>query len=268
MLRSDRSMVERFFEKGLIRVLCCTATLAWGVNLPAFAVVIKGTQVYNAEKGAFVDLSILDVLQIFGRAGRPQYEDHGEGYIITSHDKLTHYISQITQQHPIESRFAENLADNLNAEIAIGTVTNIDEAVRWLSYTYMNVRMAKNPFHYGMDWKEIQEADGLVNRRRALITAAATTLAKAQMIIFDRHTNYLSPKDLGRIASNFYIKTLTIELFNGVMIPRMTEADVLSMMSKASEFENIKSRDEEVTELKKFSEDPNICPCQIKVQIV
>ena len=68
MLRSDRSMVERFFEKGLIRVLCCTDTLAWGVNLPAFAVVIKGTQVYNAEKGSFVDLSILDVLQIFGRA--------------------------------------------------------------------------------------------------------------------------------------------------------------------------------------------------------
>jgi replicative superfamily II helicase len=41
-----------------------------GVNLPAYAVVIKGTQVYNAEKGSFVDLSILDVLQIFGRAGR------------------------------------------------------------------------------------------------------------------------------------------------------------------------------------------------------
>lgn len=41
-----------------------------GVNLPAYAVVIKGTQVYDAQKGGFIDLSILDVLQIFGRAGR------------------------------------------------------------------------------------------------------------------------------------------------------------------------------------------------------
>ena len=86
------------------QVLCCTATLAWGVNLPAYAVVIKGTQVYDSQKGNFVDLSILDVLQIFGRAGRPQYESQGVGYILTTHDRLGHYISAITQQHPIESK--------------------------------------------------------------------------------------------------------------------------------------------------------------------
>lgn len=72
--------------------------------MPAYAVVIKGTQVYNTQKGAFVDLSILDVMQIFGRAGRPQYETHGVGYILTSQDKLNHYVALITQQLPIESR--------------------------------------------------------------------------------------------------------------------------------------------------------------------
>ena len=41
MLRQDRTMVEQLFSKGLIRVLVCTATLAWGVNLPAHAVIIK-----------------------------------------------------------------------------------------------------------------------------------------------------------------------------------------------------------------------------------
>lgn len=87
-----------------MQVLCCTSTLAWGVNLPAHAVVIKGTQVYDSSKGAFVDLSVLDVLQIFGRAGRPGYETSGEGYICTTADKLDHYLHAIMAQHPIESK--------------------------------------------------------------------------------------------------------------------------------------------------------------------
>ena len=48
--------------------------LAWGVNLPSHAVVIKGTEIYDAKHGAFVDIGIWDVLQIFGRAGRPQFD--------------------------------------------------------------------------------------------------------------------------------------------------------------------------------------------------
>jgi replicative superfamily II helicase len=70
MIRSDRNLVEKLFEEGFLKILICTATLAWGVNLPAHAVIIKGTQVYNAQSGGFTDLGILDVLQIFGRAGK------------------------------------------------------------------------------------------------------------------------------------------------------------------------------------------------------
>lgn len=64
MLRSDRNLAERLFGAGHIKVLCCTATLAWGVNLPAYAVIIKGTELYDQAKGKFVDLGVLDVLQV------------------------------------------------------------------------------------------------------------------------------------------------------------------------------------------------------------
>ena len=261
MTRTDRKLTERLFERGVIKVLCCTATLAWGVNLPAYAVIIKGTLVYNANRGGFVDLSILDVLQIFGRAGRPQFEDQGVGYILTSHDKLSHYITTITQQIPIESRFIEKLEDNLNAEISLGTVTNLDEASRWLSYTYFYVRIRRNPFRYGISWKDLSEDPQLVQHRQSLISIAAQKLHNAQMIVFDVKTGFLTPKDLGRIASSFYISTHSIETFNVYMKPRMTEADVLKMLSLSSEFENIKVRDEEVVELKKL--EKSSCACDV-----
>lgn len=71
MLRPDRSLVERLFREGLIQVLVCTATLAWGVNLPAHTVVIKGTQLYDPSKGSFIDLGMLDVMQVLSRGCSP-----------------------------------------------------------------------------------------------------------------------------------------------------------------------------------------------------
>lgn len=48
----------------MLQVLVSTATLAWGVNLPAHTVIIKGTQVYSPEKGRWTELGALDVLQV------------------------------------------------------------------------------------------------------------------------------------------------------------------------------------------------------------
>lgn len=85
----------------------------------------QGTEIYDAKRGSFVDLEILDVLQIFGRAGRPQFDKSGHGTIITTHDKLSHYLSTLTNQYHIESNFISCLVDNLNAEVCQSLFTYI-----------------------------------------------------------------------------------------------------------------------------------------------
>lgn len=62
--RADRASSEEVFRTGCAQVLVSTATLAWGVNLPAHTVIIKGTQVYSPEKGRWAELSPQDVLQM------------------------------------------------------------------------------------------------------------------------------------------------------------------------------------------------------------
>lgn len=41
------------------------------------------------------------------------------------------------------------MTDAMNAEISLGTVATVRDAVRWLGYTYLFVRMQKTPFTYG-----------------------------------------------------------------------------------------------------------------------
>lgn len=259
MPRSDRNYVERIFADGAVKVLCCTATLAWGVNLPASAVIIKGTQLYSAQAGKFVDLGILDVLQIFGRAGRPQFRDSGIGYICTTQDKIQFYLSAVTQQQPIESQFSQKLVDNLNAEISLGTVTSVSEAITWLGYSYLFVRMRQKPEAYGIDWAEYQDDPQLGQRRRKLIIEAAQTLHRSQMIIFNERTDELRSKDVGRIASQYYVLHHSIEIFNTMMRPHASEADVLKMISMSGEFDNIQSRENEAQELHRLRNEAVAC---------
>ncbi|CAL1701424.1 unnamed protein product [Somion occarium] len=261
MLRQDRNMMERMFEARAIKVLCCTATLAWGVNLPAHAVIIKGTQVYDSAKGSFTDLSVLDVLQVFGRAGRPGMETSGVGYICTTEDKLTHYLDAVTSQNPIESRFTTGMIDALNAEIALGTVANVRDAVQWLGYTYLYVRIRKNPFQYGLTREQVMEDPYLGTKRTQLVTEAAMRLADARMIAFDRGTGSFVITDLGRIAAKYYIRHASIEIFNKEFRPRMSEADVLAMLSMSTEFDQIQVRETEVKELEQIME---VVPCTVK----
>jgi antiviral helicase SLH1 len=263
MLRSDRNISERLFEQNVTKILVCTATLAWGVNLPAYAVIIKGTQLYDSSKGQFMDLSVLDVLQMFGRAGRPQYETHGVSYICTTSDKVDHYITAVSQQVPIESKFVEGLVDSLNAEISLGTVSTVDEGVRWLGYTFLHVRMRKNPLVYGLSSVDIFNDPSLGTRRRELVVNAAKILLRNGMIQYDEDLETLISTELGQIASRYYLRTASVEVFNSLFRPTMTEADLLSLLAKSSEFQQVAVRESEAEELKMLVE--NIIPCQVKV---
>ncbi|OMJ18663.1 putative helicase mug81, partial [Smittium culicis] len=262
MLRSDRRIVETMFSLGLIKVLFCTSTLAWGVNLPAAAVIIKGTQVYSLQKGGYSDLSVLDVLQIFGRAGRPQYiGDYGIGYLITEHDKVDEYIRLISLQKPIESQAQKFLVDMLNAEIVLGSISSIDEAVSWLGYTFMFVRMRKNPISYGIDdmTEAVTTDPHLFNFRKRILSAAAAKLNQLQMVVYDPTSGQLLAKELGRISSTFYLSSLTIERYNKLLRPDMTIADLLSVVCLSSEFDQISVRDSESKDLISLLKNSTCC---------
>lgn len=81
-----RRVVEDLFEKKLLSVAVCTETLAAGINLPARSVVVT-----SLMKGPYGEEKLIDpstAHQIFGRAGRPQYDTKGHVYVLAHEDDV------------------------------------------------------------------------------------------------------------------------------------------------------------------------------------
>ncbi|KAJ2578702.1 Pre-mRNA splicing [Coemansia sp. RSA 1807] len=254
MARTDRQLVEDLFADGHIRILVSTATLAWGVNLPAHAVIIKGTQVYSPDKGAWTELSPQDVLQMLGRAGRPQFDTHGEGVIITQHSELRYYLSLLSQQLPIESQLVARLADSLNAEIALGSVRSRDDAVEWLGYTYLYVRMLRSPRVYGVERAELDADPGLHGQRAALAHAAAVELERSSMVRYDRRSGRLVATELGLVAAHYYVSHGSMAVYQQELRSDASDIDLLRVFALSSEFRLIPVRADERVELARLSE--------------
>nr|XP_049704306.1 putative U5 small nuclear ribonucleoprotein 200 kDa helicase isoform X2 [Helicoverpa armigera] len=254
MSRVDRTLVEDLFADRHIQVLVSTATLAWGVNLPAHTVIVKGTQVYSAERGRWAELGALDVLQMLGRAGRPQYDTKGEGILITNHSELQYYLSLLNQQLPIESQLVSKLPDMLNAEIVLGSVQSVRDAVTWLGYTYLYIRMLRQPALYGISQEKFQEDSLLELHRADLVHTAASLLDKAGLIRYERKSGHFQPTELGRIASHFYCTYETMQCYAQLLKPTLGEIELFRVFSLSAEFKHIAVREEEKLELCKLME--------------
>ncbi|MBS3169050.1 hypothetical protein J4210_01070 [Candidatus Woesearchaeota archaeon] len=78
---AQKELVEDAFRQGKIKIICATPTLAAGVSLPAYRVIIKSLKRFSGGWG--MDwIPVLEYLQMAGRAGRPEYEKEGQAIIL------------------------------------------------------------------------------------------------------------------------------------------------------------------------------------------
>jgi len=81
LVSKQRKLIEDNFRAGLIKFITATPTLAFGLNLPAWRVIIRDTKRYGGYYGANY-IPVMEIHQMMGRAGRPQYDSEGEAIIL------------------------------------------------------------------------------------------------------------------------------------------------------------------------------------------
>ena len=119
---------------------------------------------------------------------------------------------------------------HLNAEIALGTVTDVDEAMDWLETTFYYVRA--------------QRASGYAEDHRERVSAALEWLVERSFVEMDDLS--VEPSPLGRLASKFYLRLETARHFAD--LADRDELDTLAVLrtvASTTEFQSVSARSDE-----------------------
>ncbi|XP_023270563.1 probable ATP-dependent DNA helicase HFM1 [Seriola lalandi dorsalis] len=248
---SDRKLIEEAFTLGDLPVLFTTRTLAMGVNLPAHLVVIKSTVQYVA--GSCEEYSEADLLQMIGRAGRPQFDTSATAVIMTKVQTREKYMKLMNGMEIIESSLHSHLVEHLNAEIVLQTISHVNMALDWIRSTFLYIRALKNPTHYG--FSADLDRYGIEAKLQELCLKNLNSLSSIGLINMDEDIN-IKPTEAGRLMARYFVAFDTMKRFCEVAGTE-TLSDLIELVSKSREFSDIQLRMNEKRPLNTLNRDKN-----------
>ncbi|CAE7392902.1 hfm1, partial [Symbiodinium sp. KB8] len=209
---SDRSLVEHAFRSGHLPALTTTSTLSQGVNLPAHLVIIKSTSQWRGSRaGGYQEYPTSSILQMMGRAGRPQFDTYGVAVILTVEQHREKYLRIGSGSLSASSSLTESLLEYLNSEIALGFVQSEASALQWIQFTFW--------------WSTIAEDQGETqanHRAKAVISAALERLVAKHFV--DRQGGAMSPRLPCTVASRHTLSISTVEHLMRAFVPHLVQA--------------------------------------------
>ncbi|PQE15657.1 hypothetical protein CJF30_00006078 [Rutstroemia sp. NJR-2017a BBW] len=247
----DRYTVETAYLKGDISVICCTSTLAVGVNLPCHLVVLKGTVCF--QDNGLVEYSDLEVMQMLGRAGRPQFDDSAIAIIMTRMEKADRYKKMISGQDVLESTLHLNLIEHLNSEIGLGTIHNLYGAKEWLGRTFLSVRMRRNPDYYKL--AGIVPSRNTDRQLELVCERDITLLQNFNLVTKETEEGRFTCTEYGEAMSRYMVQFETMKLL--LSIPRNAKTEqILHTICQATEFRDLRMKPNERSSLREFNKSP------------
>lgn len=115
LTEKQRSLIEKEFRNGKVAVICCTPTLAFGVNTPAYRVIMNSLKRYSQTGwGGMQWIPVLEYHQCAGRAGRPDFgETVGEVVSIAKSE---------SEKDEIQERYINGEVEDIYSKLAVEPV--------------------------------------------------------------------------------------------------------------------------------------------------
>ncbi|KAI6383298.1 hypothetical protein MCOR25_000218 [Pyricularia grisea] len=253
--QQDRLAVENAYLEGQLHVICCTSTLSVGVNLPCHTVILKGTIGY--QDGRLLEYPDLEVMQMLGRAGRPQFDTSAVAIILTRSETKARYEAMASGTQVLESTLHHNLIQHLNSEICLGTIKSLDSAKDWLKGTFFGVRLHSNPSHYKLDAQSPnQEKLRKFHVDRSIEDICERDINLLQEANLVRSCNdVLECSPAGGAMSAYMIRFETMKMILG-MTTGTRIFELLMTLAKAEEFKDLYIKSNERALYRTLNESP------------
>lgn len=224
MLPAFKAVVERLFQRRLIKLVFATETLALGINMPAKAVVIEKLDKFNGEER--VPLTSGEYTQLTGRAGRRGIDTEGHAVVVWDDridvDALAHLAG--ARSFPVKSTFrpTANMAVNL-----LGRLT-LEQALETLELSFAQFQADRAVVDHAKELRAMQDslagydaavarAQGAdqkrwkdrarklrrrIERGRRQIASSTGTIARTfeRVVAQLRDLGYLEERDRGELA--------------------------------------------------------------------
>jgi helicase len=192
----QRTLVEMNFKSGLIKVISSTPTLAAGLNLPAYKVIIKDYKRFSNR--GMTDIPVLEYHQMAGRAGRPGKEDTGRAVVL---------VKSADEEKRVIKKYIFGKSEEIFSKLAVEPTLKM-YLLSLISMDMINSKdEIKDFFKNTLYAKQYQDLEGLYFN----VFKILNTLKGYKFI--DEQDNYYRSTRLGKRVSELYLNPDTANYF-------------------------------------------------------
>jgi helicase len=221
LVAKQKKLVEDNFREGNIKIICCTPTLAMGINMPADRTIMKSLKRFDGRGSNWIP--VLEYHQMTGRAGRPgRGVKEGLAISIVNSEKDQDYIYEnyiLGKPEAITSKLAVEpvLRTYMLSLISSGFVRTKKEIMEFFRETFYG-------FQYGNDWSFELKIEDMLD-----------LLEKYKFIIVNGED--LKPTKVGKRISELYLDPMDAwEMMQGLKkIVRKDEFSMIHLVSNSTE---------------------------------
>ncbi len=188
----QREMVEKWFRERKIPVIVATPTLAMGLNMPAFRVMVRDLKRFSGGYSDFLPAS--EVHQMLGRAGRPGLDERGEGIIYAKNHSEYSYAVDYYLKAGAEKVFSKLSAEPVLRSHVLNFISegmgSVDEIIEFLSSSF-----------FAYQYKDMRNIEKSVARIIGDLISWG--------MVEDKEFGRISATPLGRRTSQLYLDPLS-----------------------------------------------------------